>query len=87
MNRSTRIVSADAVDRVAGHALEDAARFLDAGRDDRKARRGQHQIGGGARRVGRAAHGDADVRLLERRRVVDPVARHADDVVARLQAP
>ena len=75
----------DAEGGVAGHPLEDAPRLLDRRGDDREARRGQHQVGGGAGGVGRAADRDADVGLLERRRVVDPVAGHADDVTLRLQ--
>ena len=50
-----------------------------------QAGRGQHQVGGGARGVGGAVDGDADVGLLERRRVVDAVAGHADDVAGALQ--
>ena len=39
-----------------------------------------------ARHVGAAAaHGDADVRRLERRRVVDAVAGHRDDLAVRLE--
>ena len=75
----------DAVDRVAVHPLEDAARLLDRRGDHRKPRRGQHEIGRGARRVGRAADSDADVGLLQRRRVVHAVAGHADDVAGALQ--
>ncbi len=47
--------------------------------------RGQHEVGGGARRVGRAADGDADVGLFQRRRIVDAVAGHADDVAGALE--
>ena len=41
----------------------------------------QHQRGGFARHVGAApAHGDADMGGFERRRVVDAVAGHGDDL-------
>lgn len=60
--------------------LEDAASFLDRGRDHGQAGGGQHQIGRGARGVGRTADGDADIGLLQGPRVVDAVARHADDI-------
>ena len=41
----------------------------------------RHRLGG----VGARAHGDAQIRLLEREHVVDPVARHGDRVPAVLQ--
>jgi hypothetical protein len=45
---------------------------------------GEDEVGGLARDVGaRAAHGDADVRLFQGRRVVDAVARHRHDVTER----
>ena len=51
----------------------------------RKARRRQHEVGRGARRVGRAADRDADIGLFQRRRVIHPVAGHADDMAGALQ--
>ncbi len=54
-------------------------------RDHRQAGRGEHQIGRRPRCIGGAANGDADIGLLQRRRVVDPVAGHADDVAGALQ--
>ena len=53
--------------------------------DDRKAGRGQHEVGGGARRVGRPADRNADIGLLQGRGVVHAVAGHADDVAGALQ--
>ena len=47
---------------------------------------GEHERRGLARDVGAAlAHRDADVGGLERRRVVDAVAGHRDDLAARLE--
>ncbi len=64
----------------------DAAAFLDGGGDGGEVVVGQHDI---RRLLGDGgtgdAHGDADVALLERRRVVDPVARHGHDLVVGLQ--
>ena len=46
----------------------------------------QDEVGRGAGNVGAAlAHGDADVRRLQRRSVVDPIAGHGHDMSARLQ--
>ena len=48
----------------------------------------QDEVGRGAGNVGAAlAHGDADVRRLQCRSVVDPVAGHGHHVPARLQRP
>ncbi|CAM9922982.1 unnamed protein product, partial [Heterosigma akashiwo] len=66
-----------AVDHEGPHAREDHARDLDGLHDGHEPLLGQHQVGGGAGRVRGARHRDADVRLLERGRVVDAVARHA----------
>ena len=47
---------------------------------------GEHHVGGLAAHVGAdLAHRDADVGLLERRRVVDAVAGHGDDLAAALE--
>ena len=56
----------DAVDDVILHPLEDAARDDDGVDDHAEAGRSQHEVGRGARGVGRSFDGDADVRLLER---------------------
>ena len=48
--------------------------------------RGQDERRGAAGGVGRAADGDAAVCLLERGRVVHPVAGHRDDMAELLQA-
>ena len=45
----------------------------------------QHDLRDGARRRRAVAHGDADVGVLQRERVVDAVAGHRDDVAPRLQ--
>ena len=39
------------------------------------------------RDVGTGAHGDADLRLRQGRRIVDPVAGHCDDPALLLKAP
>mmetsp|Transcript_15235 Transcript_15235/g.50024 ORF Transcript_15235/g.50024 Transcript_15235/m.50024 type:complete len:809 (-) Transcript_15235:487-2913(-) len=67
----------DAVDDVVLHALEDAARDGDGVDDDGEPGRGEDEVGRGARGVRRALDRDAHVCLLERRRVVHAVARHA----------
>ena len=75
----------DAVDRVAVHALEDAAALLDGVDDHREPRCQQHDRGSRTRRVRRAGYGDAAIGLLQRRGVIDAVPGHADDVAALLQ--
>ena len=75
----------DPVDAVVLHPLEDHPAVDDRVDDHREAGRHQHNVRRRARRVGRAVHGDADVGLLERGRVVDAVARHADREAALLQ--
>ena len=75
----------DLVDRVGQHALIDAAADLHCRQRIHQARSGEHHAGGGARHVGRAGDGNADVGLLQRGRVVDAVAGHADDMACRLQ--
>ena len=48
----------------------------------------QHEVGGLAGDVGaRAAHGDADVGLVQGRAVVDAVAGHRHDVAAGVAGP
>ena len=75
----------DAIERVALDAPEDAPRLVDRAVDDRESRRGEDQRRGAARGVGRAGDGDAAIGLLQRRRVVDAVAGHGDDMTALLQ--
>jgi hypothetical protein len=75
----------DAADGVTRHPLEDAPGLLDCAGNHGETGRGQHKIARGARGVGRAADGDAHVGLFQRRRVVDPVAGHADDVAGTLK--
>ena len=53
--------------------------------DHRQTGRGQHQGGGGSRGVGGTGYRDADIGLLERRSIVDPVAGHRHDVTTLLQ--
>ena len=68
--------------------VEDVPALLDGGLDAREVVVGEHDVGGLTRGGGAGlAHRDADVGLLERRRVVDPVAGHRDHVSARLQRP
>ena len=64
---------------------DDAAAFGDDAGHRREAAVEQHDLGDGARRRRAVAHRDADVGVLQRERVVDTVARHRDDVAARLQ--
>ncbi len=54
--------------------------------DGRQPGRGQNQRGSAARGIGGATHGNAAIGLAERRRIVDAVARHRNDVAALLQA-
>ncbi len=75
----------DPVNRIAVHALEDPATLLDRIDDHGQPGRHQHDGGRGARRIGGPGHSNAAIRLLQRRRIVDPVAGHADDVTALLQ--
>ncbi len=61
----------------------DRAPFLDRGDDRREVVVGEHHVGRLLRHVGAGdAHRDADVGGLERRRVVDAVAGHRDDLAA-----
>src|SRR5262249_22056695 len=75
----------DAVDRVGGDPPEDAPRLVDRIVDDGEARRGENERCGAARRIGGPRHGGAAIRLLQRRRIVDAVAGHRNQVAARLQ--
>ena len=76
----------DAVERVARDAAEDILRASsNAARITREPRRREDERGGAPGRVGRARHGHAAVRLLERGRVVHAVAGHGHEVPARLE--
>ncbi len=75
----------NAVDRVAVHPLENSPALLDRVNNHRQAGRQQHDGRRRARCVRRARNGDAAVGFLQRRGVIHPVARHADDVAALLQ--
>ena len=73
-----------------GHRLaqvvEDAAPLTDASDDGAEVVVGDDQRRRLAGHVGAAGtHGDTDVGCSQRRRVIHPVARHADDLAVRLQ--
>ncbi len=69
-----------------GEVVEDAATLLDRGLDGGEVVVGQDHVGGVLGHVGPGdPHGDADIRLLERGRVVHAVAGHRDHVAARLE--
>ena len=70
---------------IAFDPLEDLARDADRVDDRGEARRSQDKGGCAPGGVGGAADGDAAIRLLESGRIVHAVARHPDDVAARLQ--
>ena len=61
------------------------ASLLDGVDDRREVVVGEDHPAGVLRHLGAAAHRDADVRRLDRRRVVDAVAGHRDDVALLLQ--
>ncbi len=70
-----------------GEVVEDPAAFFDGGFDGGEVVVGEHHVRGFLGDLGAAeAHGDADVGLLQRGRVVDAVAGHGHDVVAGLEA-
>ena len=65
---------------------ERRAALLDGAHDRREVVVEQHEVGGLARDVGAgAAHGDADVGFVQRRAVVDAVARHRHHMTAPTQ--
>ena len=67
--------------------VEHAAALFDRGLDRGEVVVGEHHVGGFLGDLGTAAtHRHADVGLLERRGVVDPVSGHRDHVIAGLQA-
>ena len=66
--------------------VEDAASFLDRRLDRGEVVVGEHHVGRFLRHLGApVAHGNADVGLSKRGRVVDPVTRHGHHVVSLLQ--
>ncbi len=80
--------------RIAGHrvldelanVVEDSAPLAHGVDDRREVVVQQHHLGGLARHVRPLApHRDADVGPLERRRIVDAVAGHRDELAPRLQ--
>ena len=80
------MVSGDAVDCVAVHALEDLARFRNGGGDYRETGRREHQIRSRTSGVGRAAYRDPAIGLLERGRIVDAVTSHSDNMSLSLKS-
>mmetsp|Transcript_11527 Transcript_11527/g.23462 ORF Transcript_11527/g.23462 Transcript_11527/m.23462 type:complete len:287 (+) Transcript_11527:988-1848(+) len=66
-----------AVRQVIFHSLKDLAAQRDGSDDGREPLLHEHDVCGRARCVRRSLHGDTDVGLLERGRIVDAVARHA----------
>ena len=75
----------DLVQHPRQHAAVDPSARLHRPDDARETGTGEHQLGRGLGHVGRVRDGDADLRLLERRRVVHPVAGHADDLAVALE--
>jgi hypothetical protein len=73
------------VDGVVLHALEDGAARQHGAHDHAQPGLSQHDVRRAPGRVRRVVHGDADVRLLQRRRVVHAVPGHAADVVPVLE--
>ena len=84
--RELRDVVGEVVREEAADVRERRATLLDRRDDRREVVVQQHEVGGFARDVrADTSHRDADVRLLERRAVVDAVAGHRDNVAPRLQ--
>ena len=65
------------------HVVVDGASFLDGGDDRREVVVGEHHLRGGLGDRRARAHRDADLGLLQRRRVVDTVARLATTTYSR----
>ena len=75
-----RDVGGEDVGEELADVLEHRAAFLDGGDDAGEVVVEQHHVGGFARHIGAGQpHGDADVGLFQRRRVVDAVAGDGDD--------
>jgi len=74
-------------DRVVLHALEDGTAGEDGADDHAEAGLREHDVGRASRGVRGVGHRDADVRLLQSRRVVHAVARHPAHVAVPLQDP
>ncbi|CAM5350633.1 hypothetical protein SSTU70S_00265 [Stutzerimonas stutzeri] len=64
---------------------EGAPAFIDALADQRQLVAQQHEVGGLLGHIHRGVHGDADIRGVQRRRVVDPVAEKAHHMTGLLQ--
>ena len=81
-------VAAEEIEDELADVVEDDAPFLDRRGDRLEAIVLEHDGRGVLGDVGAAdAHGDADVRLLERGRIVHAVAEHRDDLAPCLQRP
>ena len=79
-------IAAEQIEDKLADVVEDDAAFLDGRSHGLEAVVLQHDRGRLLGHVGTAAsHGYADVRLLQRRRVVDAVAEHGHDLTTRLQ--
>ena len=77
----------DTVNRIAVHALEDAACLLNSADDDIQARCHQHQSGRSPGGIHGAGHCDTHVRLLERRGIVDAIAGHTHQIAIGFVMP
>jgi hypothetical protein len=78
-------IASQQVDERLADVVEDAAAFTHGGNDAGEVVVGKHHVRGLTRHFGaRAAHGDADVRFAQRRRIVDHVPCHRDNGVPRL---
>ena len=67
------------------HPLEDGTAGEHGADDDAEPGLGEHDVGSAPGRVGGVGDSDADVRLLQRGRVVHAVAGHPADVLPLLQ--
>ncbi len=85
-HQDLRQIAAEQVDHELPDVLKDHPSFLDRDTDRREAVVLENDVGRLLREVRPPpAHGNADVRLAERRGVVDPVAEHRDDLSATLE--
>ena len=79
-------VATEQVKHELADVVEDDAALFDGGRNRLEPVVAQHDCGGLLRHVGASStHGDAHIRLSQRRCVVDAVADHGDDLAAHLQ--
>ena len=74
------------VERVGEQPLESDPAFPDGKHDAAETSLGQNHAGRGFRDVGCRGNGDPNLRLSQSRRIVHPVAAHADDMIAMLQS-